>query len=184
MTCAIVGCSKPRVTRGWCNAHYQQWKRTGDPIPTVGITGVRVVTPLRMIVTGSRHLHDAPLVFRELAREWRQHAGPDGDLPPLVVIHGGCPPRKDGTPGADQLADRWARDMQRAGMPVTIEVFRADWARYGKPAGPIRNGEMVAARADVAVGFPMGVSSGTRDCLRQAADAGIPVVVHESAVRV
>lgn len=34
MRCLIEGCAKPPpYVRGWCGAHYQQWKRTGDPLP-------------------------------------------------------------------------------------------------------------------------------------------------------
>lgn len=29
-TCSIEGCEKPKQARGWCNAHYQRWLRTGD----------------------------------------------------------------------------------------------------------------------------------------------------------
>jgi hypothetical protein len=29
-TCSIEGCDKPRLTRGWCKAHYQRWLRTGS----------------------------------------------------------------------------------------------------------------------------------------------------------
>ncbi len=139
--------------------------------------------PIRMLVTGSRYMDDAPLVFRELAREWRGHATPDGALPPLTVVHGACPPRKDGTPGADMLADRWARAQARAGLPVTVEAHPAKWREHGKSAGFVRNAEMVQLDADVCVGFPRGESRGTRHCMRLAADAGIPVVVHESAVQ-
>jgi hypothetical protein len=40
--------------------------------------------------------------------------------------------------GADTLARLWA---QRNGIPV--EVYKADWDKYGKSAGPIRNQRMV-----------------------------------------
>ena len=30
-TCSIEGCSKPAVSRGWCEKHYSRWKRHGDP---------------------------------------------------------------------------------------------------------------------------------------------------------
>lgn len=30
-TCAVNGCDRPSRTRGWCNAHYLKWYRTGDP---------------------------------------------------------------------------------------------------------------------------------------------------------
>ena len=29
--CSI--CGKPQWARGWCPRHWQQWRRTGDPIP-------------------------------------------------------------------------------------------------------------------------------------------------------
>ena len=32
MTCAVGGCDRPARSRGWCNMHFQRWKRTGDPV--------------------------------------------------------------------------------------------------------------------------------------------------------
>ena len=31
-TCAVQGCPKAPVTRGWCRAHYERWRRNGDPL--------------------------------------------------------------------------------------------------------------------------------------------------------
>jgi hypothetical protein len=31
-TCAIPGCEKPKYVRGWCVAHYGQWRAHGDPL--------------------------------------------------------------------------------------------------------------------------------------------------------
>ncbi|MGP9528593.1 HNH endonuclease [Glutamicibacter sp. AOP5-A2-18] len=31
LTCSIDGCAKPKRTRGWCNSHYEKWRRHGDP---------------------------------------------------------------------------------------------------------------------------------------------------------
>ena len=33
ITCSILGCNKPTHARGWCHPHYENWRRTGDPIP-------------------------------------------------------------------------------------------------------------------------------------------------------
>lgn len=32
MTCAVETCSEKIRARGWCNTHYQRWKRYGDPM--------------------------------------------------------------------------------------------------------------------------------------------------------
>jgi hypothetical protein len=31
-TCSIEECTKNAVKRGWCPAHYQRWRTTGDPL--------------------------------------------------------------------------------------------------------------------------------------------------------
>lgn len=33
MTCSIEDCQKPAKSRGWCNRHYENWRRYGNPIP-------------------------------------------------------------------------------------------------------------------------------------------------------
>jgi len=35
VTCKIDGCERPKRARGWCHTHWAQWRRTGDPIPTI-----------------------------------------------------------------------------------------------------------------------------------------------------
>lgn len=30
--CSIEGCNKPHLARGWCEAHYNRWRRNGDPL--------------------------------------------------------------------------------------------------------------------------------------------------------
>jgi YspA, cpYpsA-related SLOG family len=88
-----------------------------------------------------------------------------------VVIHGGAP-------GADSIAGLYA-----LGRDIPIEVYHAEWKRYGKHAGPIRNQRMLdEGKSDVVVAFPTEKSRGTWDMVRRSKDAGVGthVVGHES----
>ena len=77
----------------------------------------------------------------------RLYAVLDG-LKPGVIVHGGAK-------GADSLAGEWARDRG-----VEERVYPANWEKYGKTAGPIRNREMLCSEPiDTVVAFPGG--SGT-----------------------
>jgi hypothetical protein len=118
----------------------------------------------RVLVTGSRSWSDIGLVGSALTESLGDafDAGFDG----IVVVHGGCPT------GADEFADTWARMRD-----VPVEVWSADWHGHGRAAGPRRNAAMVAAGANVCLAFPLGESRGTRDCMRRAEVAGIPVQV-------
>jgi hypothetical protein len=61
--------------------------------------------------------------------------------------------------GADSLAVEFATTHN-----VKLYQFPADWATYGKAAGPIRNREM-AKFADVLLAFWDGQSAGTRNMI-------------------
>lgn len=112
---------------------------------------------MRVLITGSRTWEDHAAIVAELAR--LQSAD--------VVIHGGCPT------GADAITHEHAMDL---GLPV--EVYRADWKTHGRAAGPIRNREMVATKPDLVIAFVTGESRGTKDCIRAAEAAGLPVRIH------
>ena len=73
--------------------------------------------------------------------------------------------------GVDRAAERWALDE---GIPV--KKFPADWAKYGRAAGPIRNKEM-AKYADALVLVWDGVSPGSKNMLGAAQDAGLKTYV-------
>lgn len=81
-----------------------------------------------------------------------------------------------GALGADDIADRWAWGMKQEGWNVTPELHRADWDKFGRSAGHIRNNTMVKLGADVCLAFPIGESRGTRGCMRLAERAGITVI--------
>jgi hypothetical protein len=110
----------------------------------------------RILITGSRDWIDADSI---------EHALELFRLP-LVVVHGDCPT------GADAIAKRWADATDGARQ----ESHPADWS-LGKKAGPLRNQEMVDLGGYYAcLAFPLGESRGTRDCMRRAEKAGIPVI--------
>ena len=61
-------------------------------------------------------------------------------------------------------------------MPV--EGFPAEWDKYGRSAGPIRNGQMAkAAEALIALLAPG--SRGTKNMIEQATKKGLKVFVQE-----
>jgi hypothetical protein len=117
----------------------------------------------RVLVTGWRNW---PHLFRfviDLELSKVTHHYPAASY---VVVHGQCPHG-----GVDKYADAWAQSVKMA----TPEPHPADWASHGKGAGMIRNGEMVAAGADLCLAFPGPGSRGTWDCMRRAVEAGIPL---------
>ena len=65
-----------------------------------------------------------------------------------------------GAPGADKFGERWAEERN-----IPIDRFPAEWTRYGKRAGLIRN-EKMACVADICILFPGGF--GTADMKRRA----------------
>lgn len=87
------------------------------------------------------------------------------NAPVDLLIHGG-------QTGADSLAGWWA---ERRGIEtLAFPVPQAEWDRLGGAAGPIRNRRMIVeGRPDLVLAFPG--DRGTRDMVRQARRAGIPV---------
>lgn len=71
--------------------------------------------------------------------------------------------------GADTLGKRYA---QERGIQVTS--FPADWERYGKRAGYLRNAEM-AENADALVAFWDGKSRGTANMIELARQRGLQI---------
>lgn len=64
--------------------------------------------------------------------------------------------------GVDSLGEEYARCHG-----IKIKKFPADWARYGRAAGPIRNYQM-AKYADALIAFWDGKSPGTQDMINVA----------------
>jgi hypothetical protein len=110
---------------------------------------------LRLLVCGGRDFADELFLFTALDRvhaQWFVN----------TLIHGDAP-------GADRLAGAWA-----AKRGIDLIVFPANWTRYRKRAGPIRNTRMLAeGRPDACVAFPGG--AGTANMVAQCRAANVKV---------
>lgn len=78
--------------------------------------------------------------------------------------------------GADQYGADWAREHQLA-----IREVPANWQKYGKRAGPVRNREM-AAIADGLIAVWDGVTRGTSNMIETAEDAGLRIFVYRTDI--
>jgi hypothetical protein len=78
--------------------------------------------------------------------------------------------------GTDQLGERYA---EMHGMKCAL--FPAEWKKYGRAAGPVRNSKMIDYAAEsgkpVVVAFVSPKSKGTLDTVRKAEKRGFKVVV-------
>jgi hypothetical protein len=88
----------------------------------------------------------------------------DNWLPSDITIISGA------ASGADEFAIDWALSNW-----TDFKEYKANWARYGRAAGPIRNKQMlVEGNPDLVVAFPGG--KGTANMVKQAKEVGIEVL--------
>jgi D-arabinose 1-dehydrogenase-like Zn-dependent alcohol dehydrogenase len=113
----------------------------------------------RILVTGSRDWTDEDPIRNVLGTLVANGA--------KVLIHGAAP-------GADSIAAKVAKEL---GMGVI--AFPAEWDKWGKSAGPIRNTKMLKeGKPDCVIAFPTEGSVGTLDMIRKAEKAGVTVWVY------
>jgi len=111
----------------------------------------------KLIVTGGRNFDDKWLFTEKI----------ESHLPSLVIV-GDCPT------GADKFAREWCKSFD-----VKCTVFKADWKKFGKSAGPRRNEAMIDNNPDATVlAFPTG-GPGTKHCIDYAKKNGLEVYIYE-----
>lgn len=108
---------------------------------------------MRLLVCGGRDYADKKVVYDILL-----------NIQPTEICQGGAT-------GADFLAKQFAEHWK-----VPCQEFKADWKKYGKAAGPIRNKQMLEEfDPDMVVAFPGG--SGTQNMIKLATEAGKKVLI-------
>ena len=116
---------------------------------------------MRVIICGDRYWMDKSMIQRYI-----------NTLPPEAVIIQGT------ARGADKIALDFARLKGH-----NVMGYHADWNKYGRAAGPIRNKRMIVeGKPDLVVAFHNNIeeSKGTKDMLKQAKEHGIPTELHTS----
>ena len=116
---------------------------------------------MKIAVVGSRNYQDRFQLGIVLALELELH----GDN--TVIISGGAT-------GADTLAEEYAKVFG-----LETEIYPAEWKKYGKGAGIIRNA-IIVEHCDMMLAFygPDGPTAGTQSSVRLAKEAGKVVKVH------
>lgn len=119
---------------------------------------------MRVIIAGSRTITNYQALLAAIR---------DSGMPISEVVSG-C------ARGADELGLRWAQENN-----VPVKRFPADWARYGRAAGPFRNAEMARyAKAHPSGGGLIalwdGRSHGTHNMIGLGRVHGLRVHVHET----
>ena len=111
--------------------------------------------PERVLVCGGRRYGDQAMLFGVLDMLSEERVI-------NCVMQGGAS-------GADKLARMWAISRNHH-----VETFNADWAAFGKAAGPFRNQRMIdEGKPTLVLAFAGG--RGTADMTRRARSAGMPV---------
>jgi hypothetical protein len=112
---------------------------------------------MRLLVCGDRRWQRKGIIRRLLIT-----------LAPEVVIEGGCS-------GADRIAQQIAAELN-----IPVEEYPANWHKYGKAAGPIRNTQMLLdGKPDRVLAFhdDLSRSKGTKHMVGLARAAKVPVWV-------
>ena len=121
----------------------------------------------RIIIAGGRDFDKYNLLKTETDKIIKNIVNP-------VIVSGGAK-------GADTLGERYAAENQ-----IELIRFPADWKKYGKKAGYIRNSEMadylLKADYNILIAFWNGESRGTKDMIEKATALGIEthIVKYES----
>ena len=107
---------------------------------------------MKLAIVGSRDFNDYDVICNFISAKF--------DLNEIDTIVSG------GAKGVDALAETYAKEHD-----LNLIVKKADWKKYGRAAGPIRN-KLIIEEADAVVAFPAKDSTGTRNSMSLAKKLG------------
>ena len=146
----------------WNVAHF--YIRLKNILYCNGYEGPERDRKARIIICGGRHFKDYEQLESTM-NDVMSKIAPWRDV--VEIVSGHCE-------GADQLGELYAK---KHGLPC--KVIPAQWEKYGRSAGPIRNSEMIkyAAEAEmpVVVAFRSPRTKGTNDTVKKATKQGFKV---------
>lgn len=120
---------------------------------------------MKVVIAGTRTFNDQDIFDQVMSNL---------DIDVTGVISGHCKRYVDGveilTP--DRMGEIWATVNK-----IPLELYPANWEKYGRYAGPIRNKEM-AAIADYAIVFWDGQSRGSYSMIKEMNKLNKPLLVH------
>lgn len=119
-------------------------------------------TVKRVLVTGSRNWEDYRAILVAVYDSKIEFGN-------FILVSGNCPT------GADRMAEEICRSLG-----IEIELHPANWDKFGKRAGFIRNSKMVNSGIDFCIAFIKNDSPGATMTLELAQKKNIPVKVWRS----
>ena len=124
----------------------------------------------KIIIAGSRTFSNYNLLKKE-CNKFIQHCINNLDNRCFEIISGNAR-------GADKLGEKYAKEHN-----YTCSVKPADWNKYGKRAGYLRNADM-AQEANALIAFWDGKSKGTNHMIQLAkkANLNVKVILYEDAL--
>ena len=126
---------------------------------------------MRIIVAGSRNFDDYSIVVDTLIKFFNENKMLAPDIAKVEIVSGTAR-------GADRLGERFAKEYG-----CELKQFPADWDKFGKPAGMIRNKEMALYASNdsnkdgILIAFWDGLSRGTKAMIDIANKTGLEVIV-------
>lgn len=113
---------------------------------------------MNLIIAGCRDFTDRAFIYEGIDAFIEEYGKPD------YIIEGGAR-------GVDQVAGIYATEHN-----ILLRIFKADWNKYGRAAGPIRNEEM-AKHGTHLLAFWDGKSRGTKNMIEMAKLYGLTVII-------